>query len=98
MPSLAGIWQPGTTRGCMATLPSGFFSPISTRHMRQLATTVRAGCQQYEGTKTPPRWAAWIRLSRSLPMSTGLPLTCTTAMLPNAPPYFRGWALGKVLN
>ena len=46
VPSLAGVWQAGTTRGCMATVPSGFFSPTSTRHIRQLATTVSAGCQQ----------------------------------------------------
>src|SRR5436309_1932675 len=29
---------------------------------------------------TPARWAAWTRLIRSVPMSTGLPLTWTTAM------------------
>ena len=32
--------------GCIATLPSGFTSPTSTRHMRQLATTLSSGCQQ----------------------------------------------------
>ncbi len=43
VPSFTGVWQPGTSFGCIATVPSGFLSPTSTRHIRQLATTDSAG-------------------------------------------------------
>ncbi len=43
---LATVWQPGISRGCITIVPSGFFSPTSTRHIRQLATTDKSGCQQ----------------------------------------------------
>jgi hypothetical protein len=46
MPSFTGVWQPGSSFGRMTTVPSGFLSPTSTKHMRQLATTDNAGCQQ----------------------------------------------------
>ena len=46
VPSFTGVWQPGTSFGCITIVPSGFFSPTSTRHIRQLATTDSAGCQQ----------------------------------------------------
>ena len=47
VPSLAGVWQAGTSLGCILISPVlGSFVPTSTRHIRQLATTESAGCQQ----------------------------------------------------
>ena len=47
VPSLAGVWQAGTSFGIIVIAPvSAFRVPVSTRHMRQLATTVSPGCQQ----------------------------------------------------
>ena len=45
--STAGVWQAGTSLGCIVMAPvSGLRVPASTRHMRQLATTDSPGCQQ----------------------------------------------------
>ena len=47
VPSFAGVWQAGTSFGTIVTLPvAASRVPVSTRHMRQLATTERPGCQQ----------------------------------------------------
>ena len=47
VPSFAGVWQPGTSFGIIEILPvAASRVPVSTRHMRQLATTDRPGCQQ----------------------------------------------------
>ena len=76
VPSVTGVWQPGTTFPCMVRTPSfGFTSPTSTRHIRQLATTVSASCQQYDGMNTPASSAAWMQLSFRSPISTGLSFT-----------------------
>ena len=45
--SLAGVWQAGVSLGIILTSPVlGSLLPISTSHIRQLATTDSAGCQQ----------------------------------------------------
>ena len=45
--AFAGVWQAGTSLGIIDTSPvSLFFVPVSTRHIRQLATTDKPGCQQ----------------------------------------------------
>ena len=45
--SFAGVWQPGTSFGIIEILPvAASRVPVSTRHIRQLATTDRPGCQQ----------------------------------------------------
>ena len=47
VPSLAGVWQPGTILGTIFTSPVfGSFEPTSISHIRQLATTDSDGCQQ----------------------------------------------------
>ena len=47
VPSLAGVWQAGTSFGTIFTSPvSASLEPTWTSHIRQLATTERAGCQQ----------------------------------------------------
>jgi hypothetical protein len=47
VPSLTGVWQPGTSLGTIVILPvSASRWPVSIRHIRQLATTERPGCQQ----------------------------------------------------
>ena len=47
VPSLAGVLQAGTSLGNMEMRPvCGSRLPVSTRHMRQLPTTVKPGCQQ----------------------------------------------------
>ena len=44
VPSLAGVWQAGTSLGTIVIAPvSGLRVPVSTRHIRQLATTVSPG-------------------------------------------------------
>ena len=45
--SLAGVWQPGTSLGIILISPVfGSLLPTSISHIRQLATTESAGCQQ----------------------------------------------------
>ena len=45
--SFAGVWQAGTSLGTILISPVfGSFAPVSISHIRQLATTDRAGCQQ----------------------------------------------------
>jgi len=47
VPSRTGVWQPGTSLGTIVTLPvAASRCPVSMRHIRQLATTERPGCQQ----------------------------------------------------
>jgi hypothetical protein len=47
VPSLAGVWQAGTSLGSIAICPVSLLRvPVSTRHMRQLATTESPACQQ----------------------------------------------------
>ena len=47
VPSLAGVWQPGTILGIILISPVfGSLLPTWISHIRQLATTERAGCQQ----------------------------------------------------
>ena len=47
VPSLAGVWQAGTSFGIIVMAPvSALRVPVSTRHIRQLATTVKPACQQ----------------------------------------------------
>ena len=47
VPSLTGVWQPGTSLGTIVILPVAASRwPVSMRHIRQLATTDRPGCQQ----------------------------------------------------
>ena len=47
VPSLAGVWQPGTIFGIILISPVfGSLLPTSISHIRQLATTESAGCQQ----------------------------------------------------
>src|SRR6185503_9396346 len=68
MPSLTWVLQ--------AIWSLGIFS-ISTRHMRQLPSTARSGCQQKWGMWIPAARAAWITVvpagtSSSLPSITHL--------------------------
>ena len=45
--SLAGVWQAGTSLGIILISPVlGSLLPTSISHIRQLATTESAGCQQ----------------------------------------------------
>ena len=47
VPSLAGVWQPGTSLGIILISPVlASLAPTSISHIRQLATTDSAGCQQ----------------------------------------------------
>ena len=47
VPSFAGVWQAGTSLGTILTSPVlGSLAPTSISHIRQLATTESAGCQQ----------------------------------------------------
>ena len=58
VPSLAGVWQAGTSLGSIEISPvSGFRVPVSTRHIRQLATPDRQACLQYCGV-CKQAWAA----------------------------------------
>ena len=51
MPSLTGVLQ--------EIWSFGIFS-ISTRHIRQLPSTARSGCQQKRGMRIPSSSAAWM--------------------------------------
>ena len=45
--SLAGVWQAGTSLGSILISPVlASLVPVSISHIRQLATTDKAGCQQ----------------------------------------------------
>ena len=47
VPSLAGVWQAGTSLGTILISPVlASLVPTSISHIRQFATTESAGCQQ----------------------------------------------------